>query len=310
MTGTAISPIDQSIRLEQHERATLERDSKALAMSGLVPEYFRGKPADVLIAGLALRDVGVRLSVTTLGMVYVVKGKPGFMAQLQIALARRHGIDIQFDQAECDEESATVEIRDHIGWHAVTFTMADAIRANLPGQNPTYKTYPDRMLLARAITKAIGVYAPGVKFGFGAPLFDEEELGFETAEIVDTDVPAAPSPGRGDSTGAESAPAPAGSALVTPLERRLLHRVIDPLPNEVKAELKRRRIGACIPPLDSDVFTSAHGEQLLEMAGRVVIETRTEVVAEGKPPATEEVGGGSVDGPPATTYAKDEEPFS
>lgn len=148
------------------EWAHLERMAQMLATSGLVPDEYRGKPDSLMIAGLTLRDHGLSLSPINLHKLYVIKGKPGYMAQLQIALLARAGYDLKPVEGECDDKSATVLIqtRDK-SWARVTFTMEDALKAKLPASNPTYGTYPDRMLFARAVTKAIGQHHPEILLG-------------------------------------------------------------------------------------------------------------------------------------------------
>lgn len=294
-TGQAVERQRNPVAIEEHERATLERDAKMLAGSGLVPEYFRGKPNDVLIAGLALRDVGVRLSVTTIGMVYVVKGKPGFMAQLQIAIAHKHGIEIQFDQAECNETTATCQIKDRNGWHRVTFTMADAIRAKLPAQNPTYGTYPDRMLLARSVTKAIGMYFPEIKLGFADP--------GDVADYDDTFASEdAPLEAEAD---AEPGPLGSASAPLDDLGRRLLVALIGTLDGGHIARLKAAwaAVRPKVPAVANEAFTGAHADQVLVLIGG----TKTEPEDLAGDVATG--GGGGEAAASKATYAPGEEPF-
>ena len=140
---------------------SLERRVAVLAKSQLVPEHFRNKPADLMVAALGLRDLGVNPTLPSISQCYVVKGRPGYMAQIQIALAARHGWDIR--PGEIDAKSATVRIRrmdSGEDYETVTFTMADAERGGLPARNENYKKFPDRMLFARAATKAIAQYCP------------------------------------------------------------------------------------------------------------------------------------------------------
>lgn len=162
--GHELQPFVESANIiSDQEWRSLERRVEVLAKTALVPEQFRKNPSELMVAALGLRDLGVAVGPQTLSQCFVISGRPGYMAQLQIALAARAGWTITFNQAECDATSATVYIgRDDGERHAVTFTWDDAVRAKLD-QKDTYKQYPDRMLLARAVTKAIGFYCPHVK---------------------------------------------------------------------------------------------------------------------------------------------------
>jgi hypothetical protein len=71
---------------------------------------------------------------------------------------------------ESTDESATVQIRrlpvgpgiplDAYPWRQATVTMAEATKAKWPERNPSYGLMPARMLVARACTRAISLYAP------------------------------------------------------------------------------------------------------------------------------------------------------
>jgi hypothetical protein len=180
--GSVIEPLDD------RGFAALERRLKVIGSSTLCPKAFKEHPEDLLVVGIALHDLAVPVDLNTVNKCYVVGGRPEYMAQLQIMLGARGGWDITFEQHECDGTSATVYIgrRGTGERHAVTFTMADAERAKLPERNPNYKTYPDRMLLARAVTKAIGFYCPQVKLAFDAAADHAEQFsGQPVAEAAD-----------------------------------------------------------------------------------------------------------------------------
>jgi hypothetical protein len=115
---------------------------------------------------------------------YVVKGRVGIMAALQRAMAAREGYDL--DVVEATATRAVVRISRPPGpWHPVTVTMEQAERAGWtrrakPDQPSNYELIPDRMLLARACTKAINMYAPGVLRGIAA-------AGAPVAPLADVD---------------------------------------------------------------------------------------------------------------------------
>lgn len=180
---------------DEHYLSRLPQLAEQLAHSGMCPEAFKGKPNDICIIGYSLADNGLRLSINTLPQCYVVKGRPGYMAQIQTAMAALHGIDIHPVGHRCDENSATVEVILPNGQrHEVTFTMEEARRAGLdktPGE--MYRKFPTNMLVARATTRAISWYCPAVKLGLAGTI-DMEELGVidatshdapgETGEVI------------------------------------------------------------------------------------------------------------------------------
>lgn len=203
------------VRLER-ELALLDRQAEIMARSKLVPQAFREKPEDIKLVGLVTHSLEVPFNLQTLSQFYVVRpkkklpngewvedpeagGRVGMMAQLQTALAARHGYRLRV--VESNEEYATVAIRrpGENEEHRITFTMAQARRANLHKRNPNYESWPAEMLLARACTRAIKQYASEVTLGLGGgPVTIDEDLGEvpsddEVAEPdVDDTVSAAP----------------------------------------------------------------------------------------------------------------------
>lgn len=198
---------------DQRYMANLPVFARQFSNSGMCPEAWRAKPipagaseqartlilseneqkiADLCVVGQTLAELDIRFAMTVLPQIYVVKGRPGFMAQLQILLAARFGIPIVPLDDESDAESASVKI---IGkdkqWHRVTVTMAEAKLARWPERNPNYATMPDRMLMARAVTKAIDRHAPEVKMMLPPADLEEAFLDveaelepFETGETI------------------------------------------------------------------------------------------------------------------------------
>jgi hypothetical protein len=159
--------------------------AEQLAKSSMCPETWRikaGEPehvkeqkiADLCIIGHSLAELDFRLTVNTLPQCYVVHGRPGFMAQLQVALAARHGCRIVPLDEESDDKAAHVHVLGKDSkWHKVSVTMAEATKAGWDKKNPNYRTMGDRMLMARAVTKAISLHCPEAKFAL--PPMDYED---------------------------------------------------------------------------------------------------------------------------------------
>lgn len=159
----------------------LPKMSEVFARSGLCPTEFRGKPADVEVIGYSLADLGLRLTLSTLSHCYVVHGRPGYEAQLQVGIAERFGYTIQPVTAKCDDTSATVKIISPDGeMHEVTFTMDDARKAGLAAKD-MYKKFPRDMLIARAQTRAIKWHASQVLLGLSGGEF----RGMDDVDVAD-----------------------------------------------------------------------------------------------------------------------------
>ena len=148
-------------------------DVATIGESSFCPSHFRDKQTgqphweDLAYAVEWLRRK--RLDpLTNIDQVYVVGGKVNALAELQRTLVRRAGFDLEV--VESDDDHAVVRIRrlpvgpgipdDAYPWRQVTVTMAEAQKAKWPERNPSYNLMPARMLVARACTRAISLYAP------------------------------------------------------------------------------------------------------------------------------------------------------
>lgn len=169
---------DLDLLHDHHYLDRLPNVAEQLARSSMCPDQYRGKPDDIAVVGMALAELGLRLSIVTLPQTYVVHSRPAFFAQLQIALAGRHGCHIVPLDEDSAEDVAVVKVlgKDQ-QWHRVTVTMADAVKAGWTKKNPNYASMPDRMLMARAVTKAIGQHCPEAKLLL--PPADREALPLE-----------------------------------------------------------------------------------------------------------------------------------
>ena len=148
-------------------------DVATIGESSFCPSHFRDKHTgqphweDLAYAVEWLRRK--RLDpLTNIDQVYVVGGKVNALAELQRTLVRRAGFDLEV--VESDDDHAIVQIRrlpvgpgiplEAYPWRQATVTMAEAVKAKWPERNPSYGLMPARMLVARACTRAISLYAP------------------------------------------------------------------------------------------------------------------------------------------------------
>lgn len=151
-------------QLQQRSRSLLNissiddaiRAAEILSKSGLVPDKFKGKPADILVAMQWGAELGQVQPLQALNGIAVVNGTPSIYGDLGKALVLREPDLASFvleASGEGREMTAVCEIgrQKPSGQINVkrTFTMKDAERAGLGGRGP-WKQYPARMLMWRA----------------------------------------------------------------------------------------------------------------------------------------------------------------
>lgn len=120
-----------------------------IAGTSLVPQNFRGKPNDILVAIQMGKEVGLE-PMQSLQSISVINGKPSMYGDSLLALCRKHP-DFE-DMIEVgDDKKATCTIK-RKGQTPVekTFTIEQATRAGLTHRSPVWKAYPERMLQMRA----------------------------------------------------------------------------------------------------------------------------------------------------------------
>lgn len=197
--GIAPATLDEAWRLAQN-----------LSRSGLVPKAYQGKPSDVLVAVLMGAEVGLSPT-TALQSIAVVNGRPGLYGDGLLAVVtaapsfagRDAYLEVESvtgapllrvdaltaDDLKRDTTRAVAEFRrrGHADPFVATFSIADAKRAGLWTKEGPWQTYPQRMLLWRAIDFAARAAFPDVLKGIRSAL--------ELADLpVDPDPAPAPAP--------------------------------------------------------------------------------------------------------------------
>jgi len=152
---------------------------KFLADADMLPEAYRRKPANVLVA-MELGEVLNLAPIVTLMEVYVVNGRPSMSARLMATLCRNAGHRIE-TVSDKTKATTTITRRDTQQQYQVTFTLEDAQKANLLTKDGPWKTYPQRMLEARSIAACVRLACPEVLTGVS---YTPEELGDDRAEFV------------------------------------------------------------------------------------------------------------------------------
>lgn len=130
--------------------------SKMIASSGMVPQNYRGKPQDILVAVQWGYEVGLQ-PMQAMQNIAVINGKPSVYGDAALALVkadpRCRGVK-ETIEGEGDNMVARCVVRraygDEIEETVAEFSVNDAKRAKLWGKTGPWSQYPKRMLAMRA----------------------------------------------------------------------------------------------------------------------------------------------------------------
>jgi hypothetical protein len=223
--ATLPAPRQQVVTVTQDIFATTEsfehaqRVAKVFSESALVPQHFRGKLADCILAYQIARRLGEE-PLTVMQNIFIVGGRPGWYTSYLIARAKRCGVfrgPISWtrkgdgDALEVTARATLVETGEVVE-ASVDMRMAKAEQWT---KNSKYQSMPEHMLRWRSAAMLIRLYAPEIM------------LGIPTVEEIE--VPQA-SPGPRDVTPRSSSLADKLDALAAPREPEPAH---DPETGEI-----------------------------------------------------------------------------
>lgn len=180
------------------------RYAEALSGASLLPDSYRGKPANLLLA----LEYGAALGIAPMVAVqeiHIIKGKPTLSALLQAALVRRAGHTLRVTGDHLSATCSIIRADDPDFTFSTTWTLDRAKAAGLTS-NDSWRKYPDNMLKARAISECARNACPDVIAGFG---YTAEEMGEDVAEYPQTSEAAAERPvssgeGEGSASGVDA----------------------------------------------------------------------------------------------------------
>jgi len=123
---------------------------KLIASSSFVPQQYKGKHGDVVVAMQMGSELGLA-PMQSLQNIAVINGRPSVWGDALLAIVSNHPDCEDIIETNIQGQSATCEVK-RKGRTPVkrTFTVDDAKRAGLWGKSGPWKTYPDRMLQMRA----------------------------------------------------------------------------------------------------------------------------------------------------------------
>lgn len=139
--------------------------AEAIAQSNIIPDAYRGKPANVMVAMNFGQSMGLSPA-ESLYRIAVIKGKPTMSAELIAAQVRKagHKLRIRKDEAAQSVTATVVRCDDPDYPISVTRDIAWAKSMGLAG-NDNYRKQPMTMLTWRAITAVAREACPEALFG-------------------------------------------------------------------------------------------------------------------------------------------------
>ena len=157
------------------------RFAESVASAGMLPQAYRGKPADILLAVGLGQAMGLTPA-ESLWRIDVIQGTPTASAELIAANVRKagHKLRVEVDEQRMTVTATIIRADDPDYPHVVTRDMAWAKRMGLEGKD-NYKKQPLTMLQWRAITGVARLACPEALYGVAY-----------TADEIKDGVPGAP----------------------------------------------------------------------------------------------------------------------
>ena len=159
MTDVAIPTPNADIKaFEPGSLPELIQVAEIMARSDMVPKDYRGKPGNIVVAGMAGRDLGLSLY-NSLQSHAVINGRAMLWGDTPLALVRasgklakgypKEGLTGTIKEGTREAYCITKRVGEDEEKRS-TFSMEDAKIAGLWGKEGPWRSYPDRMLRMRA----------------------------------------------------------------------------------------------------------------------------------------------------------------
>jgi hypothetical protein len=137
--------------------------ARAVQTAAMLPEAYRGKPADILLAVGLGQSMGLSPA-ESLYRISVIKGKPTASAELIAAQVRKAGHKLRVVTEGTSVKATIVRADDPDFEHTVIRDMAWAQRMGLD-KNDNYRKQPETMLQWRAISAVARLACPEALYG-------------------------------------------------------------------------------------------------------------------------------------------------
>lgn len=156
---------------EPRDLRELETFAGRICRSGLVPQAYRNKPDDAIVAAMYGKECAGLGPMVSLQSIAVINGKPAFYGDALPGIAFNKGMITDMEESfagvEFADDFAAICIVTRPSGSKVTqrFSVGDAKKAGLWGKSGPWTQYPRRMLQWRARSWAIRDAAPHLLFG-------------------------------------------------------------------------------------------------------------------------------------------------
>lgn len=137
--------------------------ARAVSTAAMLPDNYRGKPADIMLAVGLGSSMGLSPA-ESLYRISVIKGKPTASAELIAANVRKAGHRLRVSGDDTTATATIIRADDPDYEFTVTRDLDWARRMNL-ANNDNYKKQPGTMLQWRAITAAARLACPEALYG-------------------------------------------------------------------------------------------------------------------------------------------------
>lgn len=195
--------------------------AEQIARTDFVPDALKGRPDAVMACVLKGHELGMG-PMQSLGSINVIKGRPSLSAEGMRALVLAAGHDITVKEMTPTRCKLAGRRSNSDQWTEITFTMDDAKRAKLGGNN--WQSYPADMLLARATSRLCrAVFADVI----GGLLSVEEAEDIDAPAVTSTTTRKAPARKRTTPAAETPFPDPEPTPEQPPLPHELDDDVVD-----------------------------------------------------------------------------------
>ena len=146
--------MSEIVRQRSQDLSTMESAYKmcqVLSKSDLVPKSYRGKAENVFLAYIAGQPFGWDATMSMRSF-HIIEGTPSLKPEIQLALVRQAGHSVSVKTSSVDAVILVGKRQDTSDVAEVGYTIEDAKRAGLIGKG-NWKTYPEDMLFARAVSR-------------------------------------------------------------------------------------------------------------------------------------------------------------
>lgn len=142
--------------------------AEMVSTTQLIPQTFRGKPADIIVACQYGYEIGLH-PLQALNNIAVINGKPSIYGDSMLALVKRspkyEWIKEYVESTEDDRIAYCIVKRKGEPEATFSFSWSEAKQAGLTTKSGPWKTYPKRMLQMRARGFALRDVFPDVLMG-------------------------------------------------------------------------------------------------------------------------------------------------